>query len=124
MTMTKLINAAQVGEPQANADGSSRWEFRFRMSDTVFAGHFPGRPLLPGIFQPEIARIISEKALGEKLMVSEIAKAKFQKPVLPEETLRVDLKLTNKEKLIQARANFFVNGRAVGETILLLCRRD
>lgn len=124
MTMRDSIQAAQRGEPHANADGSTTWEFCFPMSDPVFTGHFPGRPILPGIFQLELARNMAEKVLGCELAVREIVKAKFQQPVLPNETVRAELKLADKDGAIQSRASFSVKGRAVGETILSLCRND
>jgi 3-hydroxyacyl-[acyl-carrier-protein] dehydratase len=122
MTMQNSIAAARLGEPKKNADGASVFEFCFRADDSVFAGHFPDRPLLPGIFQLEMTRVAAEAVLDCPLAVREISKAKFQRPVLPDETVRLELKLSETEKIIQARASFSVGGQSAGETILLLCR--
>jgi 3-hydroxymyristoyl/3-hydroxydecanoyl-(acyl carrier protein) dehydratase len=124
MTMRQSIAAAQTVEPRADATGAATAEFRFGANDPVFAGHFPHRPILPGVFQLELARVVAEKVLGCPLFVREIARAKFQQPILPEETVRVDLKLTEKDGIVQAYAGFTVGGRAAGETTLLLCRND
>ena len=123
MTMRQSIDAAQTGEVQGDAMSATA-EFRFGASDPVFAGHFPQRPILPGVFQLELARVVAEKALGCRLFVREISRAKFQSPILPEETVRVDLKLSEKNGIVQAHAGFSVGERAAGETSLLLCRYD
>jgi 3-hydroxyacyl-[acyl-carrier-protein] dehydratase len=122
--MRNSILNARLGGPRQNVNGTTTFEFRFRAGDPVFAGHFPNRPLLPGIFQLELTRLAAESLLNCPLTIREIVKAKFQQPVLPEEILRVDLKLTEKNGTIQARAEFSVGGRMAGETNLLLWRND
>lgn len=124
MTMQRSIAAARIGEPQKNAGGANVFEFRFRAGDPLFAGHFPNRPLLPGIFQLEMARVAAESVLDCPLAVREISKSKFQRPILPDEIVRLELKLSETEKIIQARVSFSVKGQAAGETILLLCRNQ
>jgi len=123
--MQSSIIAARIGEPQQNAaDGSAIFEFCFRANDPVFAGHFPSRPLLPGVFQLEMARVAAESILNCPLAVREVSKAKFQRPILPDEIVRLELKLSELNGAIQARANFFVGGQPAGETILLLWRNQ
>jgi 3-hydroxymyristoyl/3-hydroxydecanoyl-(acyl carrier protein) dehydratase len=124
MTMQSSIAAARIGRPRQNADGANVFEFRFGADDPTFAGHFPNRPLLPGVFQLEMARVAAESVLDCPLVVREISKAKFQRPILPDETVRLELKLSEAEKTIQARADFFVGGQPAGETVLLLCRNQ
>jgi 3-hydroxymyristoyl/3-hydroxydecanoyl-(acyl carrier protein) dehydratase len=120
--MQHSIADARIGEPQKNADGTSFFEFRFGSDDSVFTGHFPNRPLLPGVFQLEMARAAAESVLDCPLAVREISKAKFQRPILPDETVRLELKLSEASGAIQARASFSVKGQPAGETILLLWR--
>jgi 3-hydroxymyristoyl/3-hydroxydecanoyl-(acyl carrier protein) dehydratase len=122
--MQNSISAARSGEPQKNAQGADVFEFRFSADDPVFAGHFPNRPLLPGIFQLEMTRVAAEIILNCPLAVREISKAKFQRPILPDETVRVELKLSETGDTIQARASFSVKGQSAGETILLLWRNE
>jgi 3-hydroxymyristoyl/3-hydroxydecanoyl-(acyl carrier protein) dehydratase len=124
MTMQSSIAAAQIGEPQKNAEGASVFEFRFRADDPVFAGHFQNLPLLPGIFQLEMTRVAAESVLDCPLAVREISKAKFQRPILPDEPVRLELKLSEAEKTIRARANLSVKGQPAAETILLLWRNE
>lgn len=120
--MRDSIQRAQIGALQRNADDSARLEFCFPADDPTFAGHFPARPLLPGVFQLEITRFAAESMLNSPLLVREVVKAKFLRPIIPEETVRVELKLTEKPDTIQARASFSVTGQPAGEVILLLAR--
>jgi len=124
MNMQSSIAAARVSGPSPQPDGGVVFEFRFPAGDPVFAGHFPGRPILPGVFQLEMARWAAGLALGHPLALREISKAKFQRPVLPDELVRVDLKLSEKDGSIHARAGFSVGAQPAGETQLLLWRND
>lgn len=120
--MRDTILAAQAGAPQPQANGAMVIEFCFRPDDPVFAGHFPGRPILPGVFQLELARVAAELATGFALSVAEISKAKFTRPILPGEILRVEIKTVLANDHVQARAQLSVNGQAAGESLLLLAR--
>jgi len=124
MTMQSSIAAARIGGPQQNADGTMTFEFRFGADDPTFAGHFPNRPLLPGVFQLEMARTAAEWVLNCPLSVREISKAKFQRPILPDEPVRLELKLSEAGGTIRARAGFSIGGQPAGETILSLWRND
>lgn len=124
MTMRASIAAAQIGEPQQNPDGTTIFEFRFGTDDPVFDGHFPGRPILPGVFQLELVRVAAELVLNCTLAVHEIRKAKFQRPILPGETVRLALKLSGETGTIQACTHFSVIGQPAGEMILLLWRNQ
>lgn len=122
MTMQSSIQTAQISGPHPEADGRSVCEFRFAADDPVFAGHFPGNPILPGVFQLELTRLMAEAVLKCRLSVREISKAKFKLPISPLETVRVELKLTEKDGAIQARASFSVGTQPAGETILVMAR--
>ena len=122
--MRDSITAARIGGPNATPDGTATIEFRFAANDPTFIGHFPGRPLLPGVFQLEMARLAAEWVLNAPLSVREVTKAKFLRPILPEETVRLELKLSRKEGIIEARGGFSVNGQPAGEAHLLLWRSE
>jgi len=124
MNVKHSIANARVGEGKPNADGSTVFEFKFAASDPVFAGHFPGHPILPGVFQLEMVRGAAELVLNCQLGIREIRKSKFQRPILPDEITRVELKLTEKEGSIEARAGFSVGGQPAGETAMLLWRNS
>ena len=122
MTMRNSIASAQLSGPVAEPSGVAAFEFRFSPGDPAFAGHFPMRPILPGVFQVEMARLAAQRVLNCSLAVREVAKAKFLRPILPEEVVRLELKLSEANREIQARAHFSVAGRPAGESLLILWR--
>lgn len=82
----------------------------------VYAGHYPGRPLTPGvllcemIFQAAAAlagRLAAEPAVSGTPMVARVRDAKFRLPVFPGEDLEVRVDL--EERLANA---FFMRGEA------------
>lgn len=122
MTLRGSIAAAQTGRPRQNEDGTTALEFQFHPDDPTFAGHFPGRPILPGVFQLELVRVTAEAVLNCRLTVSEFRKAKFQRPILPGETVVVKLKLLETDGTIAAQARLSSAGQPAGEVLLFLCR--
>jgi 3-hydroxyacyl-[acyl-carrier-protein] dehydratase len=118
--MRDSIAAARKAGPTVQPDGAHTFEFSFSPEDPVFAGHFPNRPILPGIFQLEIVRMAAEWIHNRPLAVGEIAKAKFQRPILPGEVLKLSLKLSEAEQVVSARANFVCGGQPAGEAFLKL----
>lgn len=122
--MRGSILAARIGEPSREPDGTASIEFRFAATDPVFAGHFPKQPLVPGVFQLEMARLGVEWLSGERLNVREILKAKFLRPIIPSELVRMNLKVSESDGGIGVRASFSVGGQAAGETVLRLIRAD
>jgi len=121
MSMRDSIGAARMVDPRQNAEGATALEFKFGPEDPTFTGHFPGRPILPGVFQLEMARVAAEFVLKSSLSVQEIRKAKFQRPIFPGETVRLELTITTNDGAVRARADFSVDGQPAGETVLLLC---
>ena len=122
MNMSESIQAARLGDVERTSDGLAVLIFRFDAAQPVFAGHFPGHPILPGVFQLEMARVAAETILNGAMRVREITKAKFRRPILPAETIRLELKLSENAGTTQARAVFSVEGEPAGETILQLMR--
>lgn len=107
-----------LGAPQSVGDGVWSVGFRFSEDDPTFRGHFPGRPILPGVYQIEIARCAAELVLRRSFVVKEIVKAKFLRPIIPGEVVKVELKLSEKADSIQARATFSVIGQPAGEVLM------
>lgn len=54
----------------------------------VFAGHFPGRPIVPGVLLLDLAQLEVQAATG--LQPLGLAFAKFLSPVMPGEDLSLD----------------------------------
>ncbi|MGC9941097.1 MAG: hypothetical protein ABSE48_04635 [Verrucomicrobiota bacterium] len=122
MTMRDSIADARKAGPRSQADGTQAFEFNFNATDPTFTGHFPNRPLLPGVFQLEIIRMAAEWVLLCKLSLQEVVKGKFQRPVVPGETLKLSLKLSETDGVVTGRGRFMCGGQPAGEAILKLCR--
>lgn len=95
-------------------------------NEPQFTGHFPGRPVFPGVLMIEAmaqtagvlvvsARGIDEEAVHSVLFTT-IDKAKFRKPVVPGDTLHFHLtKLARKRNLWFYRGEAKVDGVLVAE---------
>ena len=64
-------------------------EFRWRVpaDHPAFPGHFPGRPIVPGVVLLDRAILFAEEMLGQPGLNWQVGNAKFFSPVLPEEAL-------------------------------------
>src|SRR4051794_8377789 len=122
MSMQGSIGAARVSGPTRQQDGLVVFEFLFGVDDPTFAGHFPTRPLLPGVFLLEITRAAAQWTLAHSLVVREVCKAKFLRPILPTEMLRLEMKLSEADGALKVRALFSVDGTRAGDVLLVLAR--
>jgi 3-hydroxyacyl-[acyl-carrier-protein] dehydratase len=69
-------------------------------TDDVFRGHFPGHPVFPGVLQLEamaqtgaVAVLSQPEARGKIVLFARADDVRFKRPVLPGETLRLEVKL-------------------------------
>lgn len=58
---------------------------------SVFRGHFPGNPTLPGVCELICVEVLLERIFGRTMAVTELSKAKFFSPVTPGESLQIEL---------------------------------
>ncbi|WP_159471667.1 3-hydroxyacyl-ACP dehydratase [Dyadobacter sp. 3J3] len=67
----------------------------------IFAGHFPGSPILPGVLQLQIVKELLEKHLGRTLKMKTMRTTKFLNVINPKETRNVylDIKFKSGEVL-------------------------
>lgn len=66
-------------------------EFFIAADFPAFNGHFPGKPLLPGVAQVELCLVAAAKFHGRELRLKSLAKAKFSQPVAPNTKLLVKI---------------------------------
>ena len=50
----------------------------------VYKGHFPGRPVVPGVIQIQMVRELAEEALNQKLFIYEVSSAKYLNMIVPD----------------------------------------
>jgi 3-hydroxyacyl-[acyl-carrier-protein] dehydratase len=86
-----LAAEARACVEQASLEGASlhaRVCFPARLS--VFAGHFPGQPVVPGVYLIEALAEAVGRTRGEELRVIGVRTAKFLRPLVPGECVRVE----------------------------------
>ncbi|MFA5794932.1 MAG: UDP-3-O-acyl-N-acetylglucosamine deacetylase [Candidatus Brocadiia bacterium] len=94
------------------------------INEEFFNGHFPGRPLMPGVLQVEAmaqligALLLSRTGNENKLAVFlSIDEAKFRRPVVPGDQLRIEVETTrDKGRIIQAMGKIMVDGEVACES--------
>jgi 3-hydroxyacyl-[acyl-carrier-protein] dehydratase len=60
-------------------------------------GHFPGRPIVPGVVLLECVLDEAERWLGQALSIRALPQAKFSAPLLPEQSAELELRLAADE---------------------------
>ena len=97
-----------------------RGRFHFPPDLSVFAGHFPGLPIVPGVFLIEAARLVAERAAGKPLRIAGVDEAKFTAEVGPGETIEVDLSLAPGPGGWRARATVAGTKAGAARIVLIL----
>jgi UDP-3-O-[3-hydroxymyristoyl] N-acetylglucosamine deacetylase/3-hydroxyacyl-[acyl-carrier-protein] dehydratase len=93
------------------------------MNEPFFQGHFPGHPIMPGVLQLEaiaqvagILLIRKAQAAGQIAFFMSAENVKWRKPVLPGDTLVIDIELTKaRGKIGKAKGVCKVRGSVVSE---------
>ncbi len=99
------------------------------VNEEVFIGHFPGRPVMPGVLMIEALLQAAGILLLERPGSSPTARcalrgldqAKFRRQVVPGDRLRLEVKLGRaRARLARAEGAAFVDDQLVAEMVLLL----
>ena len=71
------------------------------MNEEFFRGHFPGNPIMPGVLiveaMAQVAGVLSFRSgatPGQSVYFMSIERAKFRKPVIPGDQLRLEINIT------------------------------
>ncbi len=77
--------------------GAVSARIRLHADHPLFAGHFPGQPVLPGVCQLAVVKELAEKALKRKLVMRHADQVKFLAMVDPVRVpeLKVELSFTD-----------------------------
>jgi len=93
------------------------------INDYFFRGHFPGRPVMPGVIIVEamaqvggVMMLASEENRGKLAFFLSINNVKFRKPVVPGDQLVLEVEAIKvKSKTGQVRGRALVDGKVVAE---------
>jgi len=73
----------------------------------IYAGHFPGHPVTPGVVQMQIVHELVENHLGRKLELVSVDECKFLKIINPEEQdeIQISVLYATDSSLLQVKAS-------------------
>ncbi|MEZ4969025.1 MAG: 3-hydroxyacyl-ACP dehydratase [Flavobacteriaceae bacterium] len=82
----------------------------------IFKGHFPGKPIMPGVCMIQIIKELTERSLARELFLSVAANVKFMAIINPETDpiLFIEIDLTEIDGLIKVKSSTYF-----GETMAL-----
>ena len=97
------------------------------LNEWFFQGHFPARPIMPGVLIIEamaqtaavlVVRTMGEEGEGKIVYFMSVEDARFRKPVIPGDTLRIQvLKQRQRGNVWKFEGKAFVEGNLVAEAI-------
>ncbi len=103
------------------------------IGEPYFQGHFPGFPLMPGVYILEalaqVGGILMIKSLNLEIgkyaiVFAGVDEARFKKPVFPGDQLKLELEVISLKKVLSKMKGIAtVNGEVVAEAILLAASR-
>lgn len=120
--MLMVDRVVEIGENYVRA------EKLISMNEPVLQGHFPGRPIFPGVLIIEalaqaagIWAAVASPTLREKLSVlAGIDGARFRRQVVPGDLLVLEARaLAARSKLIKIEAKATVGGEIVAEAVIM-----
>ncbi len=96
-------------------------------NESFFVGHFPQRPIMPGVLVVEamaqtagVLMLKKEENLGKLAYVMSIDKVRLRKPVFPGDQLRLEVEVCKlRKKTGKVRSCAFVSGQLVAEAELI-----
>ncbi|MFQ5970709.1 MAG: 3-hydroxyacyl-ACP dehydratase FabZ [Alphaproteobacteria bacterium] len=104
------------------------------IGEPFFQGHFPSQPVMPGVLIVEalaqtaaalVVETLGDEAKGKLVYFMSIEDARFRKPVLPGDTLRLHVnKVRNRGAVWKFSGEARVDGRTVAEATYTAMIRD
>jgi 3-hydroxymyristoyl/3-hydroxydecanoyl-(acyl carrier protein) dehydratase len=80
-------------------------DFFFSQDDSIFAGHFPGKPVIPAVYQVGLCRKIVEQEAQYKF--AGILKSRFSKMCVPGTPYNLKISFSKNENKIDAVCSIY-----------------
>lgn len=105
MPLTDFYSLSDISVQRTEARGTIRLADRH----AIYAGHFPGRPVVPGVCLVQIVQELLSKALGERTRLASASFIKFLKVISPENgpALSFQLLWGQRADAVEAQAVFY-----------------
>jgi len=97
-------------------------------NEPFFPGHFPDFPVMPGVLiveaMAQVAGVLVLKSIPDRhrklVLLASVEQAKFRRPVLPGDQLRIEMKVTKrKASVAKMYGTATVDGNVVAEAELM-----
>lgn len=114
---TNLETSANIQDQEITAT------FCFSGNLDLFAGHFPGNPILPGIAQIEMVKLAVEQVRGNPFWIRSIRKTKFANLIHPDTPIHLSIRLTPVDDVFSVAATLKTEDKTAGKINLILQKK-
>lgn len=113
----QLIDSLYRIESQDTAPGKATYAIALDAAHAIYAGHFPGNPITPGVVILQIISELAELTLGRGLRVKEFVNVKYLSVLSPVEHPRavVELQLSEADGQVKVKAAITADGAAMSK---------
>jgi 3-hydroxyacyl-[acyl-carrier-protein] dehydratase len=101
-----LIEGLYSTENFTEHDGGISAQIKLNPKHEIFKGHFPGKPVMPGVCMIQIIKELTERSLGKDLFLSVATNVKFMAIINPEidPILIIDINLSEADGLFKVKS--------------------
>jgi 3-hydroxyacyl-[acyl-carrier-protein] dehydratase len=93
-----LLNNLFTLKNQNSSPGAVRAVLSIQKDHEIFKGHFPGRPVVPGVCMMQVIKELVEVETNRNLRLAAAANMKFLSIIDPEENNQLDAEVTYDDK--------------------------
>lgn len=114
-TKTNLIPGLYTFELLSAADSSASFEVQFNPDHPLYAGHFPGQAVTPGVCLIQTATELLSEARGKPFQLTAARQIKFLQMHHPTDPLRFECSWTEENLGLNGRIALFQNHTCIAK---------